>query len=267
MINPFLPILNSYLPEPHASLLNGILFGVKATMPKDFYNALQATGTMHIIALSGMNISILVNLIARLTLFLGRKRSIAFSLVAVWLFVWFVGSSPSVIRAAGMGSVSILGVYFGRQTFGLLTLLFVSGVMLLFDLSLVGNISFQLSFLATLGIILAGGKSECQKVSTKKQGLVSAVMNNFRLTLSAQLFTLPIILYNFHRLSLIAPLANVLTEWVIQPIMILGFIAGVLGVVWWPLGFVASWIVWVPLTYFIQVIQLLAKIPGASVKI
>src|SRR3990170_8333770 len=154
MINPFIGIINSLLPEPHASLLNGILFGVRSTMPKSLYNALITTGTLHIIALSGMNITILVNLMARITLFMGRKVSILLTTCLIVIFVLFVGASPTIVRAAIMGSLSLLSVYFGRLNYGLLTLFIAAGIMILFNSSLVNNLSFQLSFFATFGIIL-----------------------------------------------------------------------------------------------------------------
>lgn len=266
MVNPFLPVLNALLPEPHASLLSGILFGTKATMPKSLYQALLATGTIHIVALSGMNISILVTIVAKMTLFLGRKVSSLLTICLIVLFVLFVGPSPSVVRAAIMGSFSLLSVCFGRQNWGLLSLVLAALIMLLFDFSLMTNLSFQLSFLATFGIILANRKGERESRKTFLQQSLFFLKENFRTTFSAQIFTVPVILYHFHRISLIAPIANVAIEWVVQPIMILGFITSIIGFIWLPLGFLPAWIVWVPLTYLISVVELLAKVPGASVQ-
>lgn len=266
MPNPFLAVINSILPEPQASLLSGILFGVKATMPKVFYNALVTTGTLHIIALSGMNISILTALTAKTTLFLGRKASSILTICLIVLFVLFVGYSPSVVRAAMMGSLSLLAVYFGRQSWGLLSLFLVCGIMLIFDISLMKNLSFQLSFMATFGIILANRKVKRQMKNGLTDKLVFWLKENLKVTLSAQIFTLPIILYNFHRLSLIAPVANLLLEWVISPITVLGLIVALAGWFWYPLGLIIGWVVWVPLTYFIIVIEILAKIPWASIQ-
>lgn len=266
MYNPFIPAINSLLAEPQAGLLNGILFGVKASIPKDLYSALVTTGTLHIIALSGMNISILANLTAKTTLFLGKKLSIVITLLFIWLFVIYVGFSPSVVRAAIMGCLSLLSVYFGRQYWGVLSLFLTSLIMLLIDFSLINNLSFQLSFLATLGIILANKKNVCQKSKRLIDQILSGVKLNFRLTLSAQLFTLPVILYNFHRISLIAPLANILIEWSIQPIMVLGFATGLFAWIWKPLGVIPAWLTWVPLSYLITIVEILAKLPGASVQ-
>lgn len=265
MTNPFIPLLNSYLPEPHASLLNGILFGTKSSMPISFYNSLVSTGTLHIIALSGMNISILINMIAKITIGIGKKWSVLATLAVITLFVLFVGPSPSVVRAAIMGSLSLLAVFFGRQNWGLLSLFLAGGAMLLYDLSLIGNISFQLSFLATLGIILATGKRECQKKRSRLQQFIYYFRENLKLTVAAQIFTLPVIFHHFHRISLISPLANLLIGWSIQYLMILGFAAGLAGFLFWPVGWVLSWTVWVLLEYVIVVIEILARIPGASV--
>lgn len=96
--NIFSQKTNKLLPEPQASLLNGILWGSKETMPGDFYEALRRTGTLHIIALSGMNITILVALIGKLTLFWGRKKSILLTLLSIFIFISFVGPSASVVR-------------------------------------------------------------------------------------------------------------------------------------------------------------------------
>ncbi len=265
MNNPFISILNSLLPEPQASLLNGILFGFRASIPKLFYNALITTGTLHIIALSGMNISILASLTAKSTMFLGRKASSILTLCLIVLFVLFVGPSPSVVRAAIMSSLSLIAIYFGRQDWGVLGLVLAAGIMLLYDFSLIKNLSFQLSFLATLGIILANRKGERQY----KAGLINRFKywfrENLKLTFSAQLFTLPIILYNFHRISLIAPIANLAIEWAIQPIMVLGFLTAIFGWLWQPLGIIPAWFTLVPLTYLITVVEWLAKVPGASI--
>lgn len=266
MSNPFLSIINSLLPEPQASLLGGILFGVKATMPKDLYNALVVTGTLHIIALSGMNVSILVNLIAKITSFLGKKASSIVTICLIVIFTLFVGASPSIVRAAIMGSVSLLATCFGRLNWGLLSLFLAAGTMLLFKLDLIKDLSFQLSFLATFGIILANRKRECQVSKSPSKQLLSAIRQNFRLTLSAQIFTLPVILINFQRISLISPIVNLMIEWVVQPIMIVGFVVAILGWIWQPLGIIPAWIVWVPLTYFIKVVELFSKVPGASVQ-
>lgn len=265
MSNPLTQVINSLLHEPQASLLNGIIFGIKANMPGVFYQALVDTGTLHVIALSGVNISILINLMGKATIVSGKKTSSILTICLIVLFVLLVGPSPSVIRASLMGSLSLIAIFFGRREWGLLGLILSAATMLLFKFSLIKDISFQLSFMATLGIILANNKRERQPGKVFPDRLIYLLKENLKMTLSAQVFTLPIILYNFHRISLIAPLANLLTGWVIQPIMVIGLLTSVIGWIYLPLAIIPSWVVWIPLTYFIMVIELLARIPGASV--
>lgn len=270
MTNPFIGVINSLLPEPQASLLNGILFGIRTNFPNELFRALISTGTIHIIALSGLNISILIDLTAKFTLFMGRKASSIFTICLIALFVWFVGPNPTIIRAAIMGSLSMLAIYFGRPYYSLLGLFLTSLVMLTFDFRLARNISFQLSFLATMGVILANRKLDQQnEFSLKKnilQNLFGPIKENFRITIFAQIFTLPVILYNFKRISIIAPIVNLAVEWAIQPIMILGIMTSILGWIWKPLGIIPAWFLWVPLTYLIKIIEWLANVPGASIK-
>lgn len=250
--------INRLLPEPHAGLLNGILFGEKAKMDGRFFDQLRRTGTLHVIALSGMNITILVNFLGQVTLFLGRRKSTVLSIIMIIIFINLVGASASVVRAGIMGAITLIGLYFGRQSWGALSLLFAGGIMLLIKPVWLYDLGFQLSFLATAGIIVVGGVGEVR-------GLRGNLMADLRTTLAAQVFTLPVLLYNFGQISLIAPLANVLVLWVVQPIMILGLGLCVVGYVIWPLAVLLAWVVWVPLTYFIKVIELTAQIPFASV--
>src|SRR5450759_2989190 len=107
----FTSVINQVLPEPHAGLLAGILLGTKNTLSKDFLAALTTTGTLHIIALSGMNISILADL--SITTFLrvvSRRVASLLTILIIIGFVWFVGVSPSVIRAAIMGCLTLFAV-------------------------------------------------------------------------------------------------------------------------------------------------------------
>jgi competence protein ComEC len=265
MANPFLSIINSSLPEPHASLLSGILFGTKATMPKDFYQSLVTTGVLHVIALSGMNISILVSLMGKLTRSWGNRISAIVTTCLIAVFVLFVGASPSIVRAAIMGCLTLFAGVLGRRNFPLFILILSGSVMILFDFSLIKSLSFQLSFFATLGILLADKKGECDTHGGFLNQCKTFIKENLRTTLSAQIFTVPIIAVTFHRISLVAPFTNLLTEWVIQPIMILGFLQSLMGYIWLPFGKVIGWVVWVPLEYFIRVIETLSHVPGASI--
>lgn len=264
MYNPFASAISSLLPEPQASLLNGMVFGIRSALPRSLYDDLITTGTVHMVALSGMNISILTGLIEKMTQPLGRKLSIGITIVFITGFVLFVGPSPSVVRAAIMAGMALTATLLGRQYWPYFALGLSALIMLLFQTSLVTDVSFQLSFLATLGIIVAQQRSRPSKSTGVFQSISTDLKENLRLTLYAQVFTAPVILFRFGRLSLIAPVANLAVEWVVQPIMILGLVTGLFGWVWYPLGLIPAWVAWVPLTYILTVVEWLANVPGAS---
>lgn len=251
----FTTVINQLLPEPHAGLLSGILFGTKASLSKNLIDALVITGTLHIIALSGQNISILTGFVSSVLLrFVSRRIASLLSILIIIGFVWFVGPSPSVIRAAIMGCIGLVAIVYGRQQWAILSLTLAVGIMLLINFSWISDISFQLSIGATLGIILFGGK---------KNG--SVIQDDLRVTLAAQVFTVPLILFSFHRISLVSPLTNVLIGWTIPIIMQLGFVVAILGYLFLPIGQALAWGVWLFLEYIIIVIDFTSRIPFGSI--
>lgn len=247
-------VINQVLPEPHSSLLAGLLFGTKTNLPRDLYEALITTGTIHIAALSGQNLSILSTMISdRLVWVIGKRgASVVMLLIIIW-FVSFVGPSPSIVRAAIMTSLTMIATIFGRQYWALLSWTLAVGTMLVLNLSWISDISFQLSALATLGIILFYKKEN------------NVVKDELRLTLSAQTFTVPLILFHFHRISLIAPIANLAIGWSIPWITGLGWGLSVLGWIWLPLGQVVSWVNWVFLEFLVRTVRMMSHVPYASV--
>lgn len=265
-------ILARLLPEPHAGLLAGLLFGTKATLSKELYNQLVTTGTIHIIALSGMNITILMELVAgSISSFVSKKVASCITIGVIVWFVWFVGPSATIIRAAIMGSLALIAILFGRQKWALLSLLVAVSSMLLFHPPWITDLSFQLSVLATLGIILFGSTSVFVKKGNQLQIIFSSVLffvkQSLQLTLAAQLFTVPLILFHFHRLSLIAPITNVAIGWVIPLVTTLGWVASIAGFFWLPLGVLPAWTSWILLEYLVRTVQILSRVPFASLGI
>jgi competence protein ComEC len=268
-------LINELLPEPHAGLLAGLLFGVRANMSRNLYEDLVTTGTLHMVALSGANISILVGLISGTllsVLHLGKRIVSVLTLIIILGFITFVGPSSTVIRAAIMGCITYLGILAGRQVWPLWSWLVTVVVMIAFAPALMGEVSFQLSAGATLGILLFGQSVDSQDATMDGQGLrrvmatVYALMKeDLRITLSAQVFTLPLIFWHFHRISLISPLPNILIAPVVAPLTGLGYVTVLLGSVWkLPAGWLA-WVLWGPLQYMLWVIEFTAKIPYANI--
>lgn len=262
-------IVERSLHEPHAGVLLGILFGTKATLSPAFKESLLSTGTIHIIALSGMNITLLVTFV-QLVLLRFFKRSLANigAIVIIIGFISIVGVSASVVRAAIMGCISLFAANVGRKNVPLYTLVLAVVGMLLLHPPWVTDIGFQLSVLATLGIILFAKKEKnsIENPPTSKLSQVYAfIEDDLRVTLAAQVFTIPLILFQFHRLSLIAPLSNVLIGWLIAPIMITGFVLIGLGLLWLPLAQIAGFVAWVLISILMKLVDLTAKIPFSSI--
>jgi competence protein ComEC len=147
-------ILEKDLPEPMSSLAAGILLGVKRGMPSDFYQNLVATGTMHIIAASGYNVSIVAAVIMRaMLMFASRRVAIALGMAGVIAYIVMAGAGASVVRAGIMGGLTLISFYWGRPTEAKRLLWISAGAMLLYNPLWLVDVGFQLSFMATAGIL------------------------------------------------------------------------------------------------------------------
>lgn len=269
----FVSIINQNLPEPHASLLAGMVFGQQySRLPADFYQALVTTGTLHVVALSGTNITILVRFIEKLTFFFSKRLAAILTLGIIIGFVFFVGLEPPVVRAAIMGGIATLGDFFGRRHYALTSLFFAGGIMLFVWPEWLYSLSFQLSFLATLGIVIFDSgkrfRRDWTKVSLIREILGKAkiaFVENWRTTLAAQILITPLLVYNFGRLSLVAPLSNALLGWSIQYITVFGILTALGGLIFAPFARIISFISWFFLEYFILIVFLTSRIPLSEV--
>jgi len=276
-------IFSRYLPEPQASLLSGIVLGSRRQMPKNFRQNLHKTGTIHIVVASGYNISVVGGLLIYVILrFIKRQYALFLSVFGILVYTLMAGAEPPVVRAAIMGSLTFLAQFLGREKDALRTLFFAGGVMLMINPLLLFDLGFQLSFLATAGILAFGGQPQKEadkgenEFSVRKnmpKNLFSRIFsfplvgNDLRTTLAAQLGVLPILLTNFGQISFLSPLINVLVLPVIPIIMILGAITALFGLVWQPLAQIASWFAWVPLTYFIKIVEWFGSLPWVSFEV
>lgn len=249
----FTSVINSYLPDPHAALLNGIIFGIPLESSKIFYQQLQIVGLLHLVVLSGMNITILGSIIAIMTRNFPKKISLIFSLGGIVAFTLFVGPQPPIVRAAIMGSLGLIATLYGRKKTALISLLVSVVCIAIIKPGWITTISMQLSVGATLGIILFGTGNPSD----------SSIVKDLRTSLSAQIFTAPLIFFYFKQISLISPFANLLVSPLVAPLMIFGFVTSILGKFFWLLGLPTAYICYGLLTYMIGVINVLSKMPGS----
>jgi len=264
----FREIINSNLPNPESAILAGILLGDKVSFSHEWKQKLSNTGTSHIVAVSGMNIVMLSQILVVFGVALGfyRRQALFFSLILIWLFIALIGFQVSAIRAGVMGSILIVCGLLGRQNASFRALVLAVAVMLAVNpLLLRYNLSFQLSVLATLGLIQLGGIIK-SKLSELKIFSNKGLAETISATLSAQIFTLPLLIYTFNVVSLVGLLVNVLIVPLLSVVMVLGIVFLLGGLIYNPLGVVLAWPVGVLLSFIVWVIDVFSKIPFAILR-
>ena len=268
-------LLNRALPEPAAALANGMLLGIESGIPADVDEAFKATGTSHVIVISGSNIALLTGvLMGLLARAVGKARAPYPVAVAVIFYVLLVGADPPALRAGIMGVLYVIAIALGRASTAYVSLCASALIMCLLNPLALWDIGFQLSFSATLGLILFTPPIQARferffarRLSEDRSRQVMGLLNDALIvTLAAQVPTLPLLVYYFGRLSLVSLVANFLILPAQPPIMIGGMVTLVIGLIWEVLGRVAAVIPWFFLTYTTAVVSALAAVPLASVE-
>jgi len=266
-----LKVIYQIFPDPEASLLAGILLGVDTGLPPDLQQAFKNTGTAHIIAISGFNIAILsgifVSLFGRI---FGPRRGVLVAIIGIALYTILVGAEAAVVRAAFMGTLSLFARQVGRRQHGLNTLGFTAALMAVFNPYVPWDVGFQLSFGATLGLILyaqpfqqAAENFLARRMPAETASKVAApIAEYFLFTLAAQLTTLPIMAWHFGRISIISLVANPFILPAQPPVMILGGLALLFSLAYLPLGRAVAFLAWPFPAYTIRAVELFDRFPG-----
>ncbi|MDD3711264.1 MAG: ComEC/Rec2 family competence protein [Patescibacteria group bacterium] len=255
-----------------ASILKAMLLGDKSSLNSDLIEKFSRSGLSHIIAISGLHISLLSSLFLNFLLFVGlsRKKAFYFSILFLIFYLILIGAPASACRASLMGFLSFLAIYMGRVG-NLSNVLFFAGIsLLLFNPLLVfGDLGFQLSFLAVLGIIYLYPiiKEILSLKIFKKIRINEAVLDILSITISVQLIAGPILISSFKQFSLIAPLSNLLVVWLLPLIISLSIIAIFLSFVFSFLGQLIYLLVDVIIKYIILINNIVNKIPGSFINI
>ena len=260
-------VMNRGLPEPQASLLSSIVLGSRRGLPETLVADFNTTGLTHLVAISGAQITLVVNLLGLLLPYLGIGRRKAFYLVSGALVVYLVliGAPASAVRAGVMGWLLLFAYHVGRITQAWRLLLYAAVVMILFNPKILrDDVGFQLSLAAVAGLVYLQPLFEklLRKVP-EAFGLRAALA----MTLAAQVATLPLISAQFGRVSLVSPISNLL----VFPVSAFVMVAGILAIplAWFlPLGI--AWLpflpAYFPLAYLIAVAEHLAVWPLAQLK-
>lgn len=259
----FVSALRSVLPEPSSGFAEGLLLGAKRAIGSDLESIFRTVGIIHIVVLSGYNITLVADFVMRLFgyVFSLRARIIA-AICAIVLFAIFVGLSATVVRASVMASLALIARSIGR-TYAIMRALILAGIVMLLinPYLLVFDPGFQLSFLATLGLIV---------LSPKVAQTILFVTPKFNLrdyasaTIATQIMVLPLLLYSIGNFSVFALPANLLILPLIPVAMLLSFITGLLGLlhpfIALPVGYAAHAVLFT----IIFIAKMFAAIPFAD---
>ncbi len=271
--------LSKALPEPQASLAQGILLGLRGNIPYSLNQAFSRTGTAHVLAISGINITVVIGMLLAAGIWLFGKRYsiyIWLALLIIWLYALLTGMNPPVVRGAIMGSLFLLAELLGRQSSAITALTFAAAVMIGIEPQVLWDASFQLSFLAMAGLIFISPYLQVwfrKGVTTAagKEGTVAPLGNfiadSFAVTLAAILATWPIIVYYFHIVSFVGLPATFFSVLALPGIIITTALVAVVGLLAPSLAWVIGWISWLFISYFMLVIRAFDALPFSSIRL
>lgn len=243
-----------FLPSPQAELLSGIILGNKKQLPYDLRLDLRDTSTLHIVVVSGQNLTLLSLFIMNLSGVIKKKSAIVLSIGLIIFYTLLTGAQVPVLRASIMVILSFLAQIFGRKEDGLRVLVITGGGMLLVNPLWINDLSFQLSFLATFGVIVVS-----PILIKPLYFLPEIVKQDLAITTAAQFMVMPILIQNFHQLSLAGIPANLFVSWTIPFTMVLGIVMLFLSFISSFLAQVAGFFVNILLTYFIYIVHFFAS--------
>ncbi len=261
----FLENIKKVMGEPHAALAGGLVVGEKSALGKDLINDFRKAGLIHIVVLSGYNITIVADTIRRILSFLPRTIGIGLGGIGILAFGILVGGGATVVRSCIMAIIALTASLL-RKDYNVSRALFIAAALMLIQnpLILFYDPSFQLSFLATLGLILLSSPIE-KKLGfiTEKLGIRGLVAS----TLATQVFVSPYILYMMGQLSIIGIVVNIIVLPIIPMTMLFVSLTGVLGFLSYFASEITGWISYIMLSYELSMVRFFANLPFASIEL
>jgi competence protein ComEC len=261
----FLEKMNSAIYAPENQLMGGLILGERSSFSQELRQDFIDTGTIHIVALSGYNITIVAEWFMKLFAFLPKNLGIGMGIFAVILFILMTGGSSTAVRAGIMATLALVARATGRTADAGRALMLAGVFMIFFNpFVLVYDVSFQLSFIATVAVIFLAPKVEKYFLwITPRLGLRDIVA----VTCAVYVFVLPFVLYKMGTLSLVALPANILILPFIPFTMLLGFLTSFLGLISHVLAVPFGFISYLMLHYELGVIDFFSKLPFAAFSI
>ncbi len=252
-------VFNNLLPPDQSALLLGIVFGVRTNISDSFMQNLRSAGVLHVIAASGMNVTLVGGFLSSMSiLFLKRQWAIILTIFGLFFYALLAGLQPSIIRATIMGCLVFSAQLLGRQYFASLALFLTAFIMLFISPFLFFDIGFQLSFLATLGLLYLRPIIDLGFSKTLIRKL--PVIEDLTTTIAAQITTLPVLLFNFGSFSFFSIIINALVLWTIPILMVLGGLGAIFSFVFEPMTKLFIYLCIPLLIYFEKIVILFPKL-------
>ncbi|MEI7688799.1 MAG: ComEC/Rec2 family competence protein [Candidatus Nomurabacteria bacterium] len=263
--NSFIRNINNVIPMPESDLANGLILGVRGGFDEETNKEFIDTGTIHMIALSGYNVSIVADGVMKtFGTILSKTLSIVIGIVVILLFIIMTGASSTAIRAGIMATIMLLGRITDRRYVAGRALIVAGLLMVAYDPRVLVDMSFQLSFIATGGVLFLTPKVlRWFKFLPLRFGIREMVAS----TVAATISVLPILLYLTGVLSLVSLPANFLILLLIPTAMLFIFITGMLGFILPLLSIAAGYITYLILLYILSVIHFFGSLSFASISI
>lgn len=261
--NTFLKGIYRFIPDPESGLLAGILFGQKSALDGDTEDNFRIVGLMHIVVLSGYNVSLVIQIVTRGLRFLPLAVRSILAVLSIAAFALLVGAGPTVVRASIMAVFIVLAELVGARYNITRALIIAGAIMVLINPRILFfDISFQLSFLATYGLI---NFSPYLEKKFHRLPSVLAIRNSAVATIAAQIMVVPLIIYSIGEFSLISPVVNVLVLFAVPYAMLVGFITAAIGILVPGLAMIPAYISTALLKYQLWMVDVFAALPFASI--
>jgi competence protein ComEC len=261
------------------TLAQGITIGIRDNIPDSVRDSFSHTGTSHLLAISGLHLSILAGILVSIGIWLFGRRHYLYvwlALGAIWLYALITGMHPPVVRAAIMASLFLIAELLGRQRSAIIALTVAAAIMVGISPQILWTASFQMSFMAMVGLIFVAPlfQSLGRKIIKAKLGkegpsvtVANIISDAAAVSLGAIIGVGPLVAYYFGIISFVGPPATFLALPALPAIIATGALAGGLGFIALPIAQFFGWLAWLPLSYLLLVVNAFAAIPSAFIEI
>ena len=271
--------MSATIPEPQASLAQGMILGIRGNITPELQNAFIQSGTMHILVISGSQFNIVAGILVATGIWLFGKRRFFYiwlALAAIWIYALLTGMSPPVIRSAVMVSIFLFADLLGRQKSAMTAIGFAAALMVAITPKILADASFQLTFMSTLGMVVVAprlqnwGKNIIADKLGEEGGFVKTadwVADSLFVTLGVTIAIWPLLVYYFGIFSVVSPLASLLVLPALPYLLGSGTLAAVLGIFLLPVGQIVGWLAWLAAFYMLVIINGFAKLTFSAINV